>query len=375
MQLAFYAPLKSPNHVTPSGDRTMARLLISALEFGGHQVDVISEFRSFLKTPDKKLFFVTQSAAQTERSRVEEKWRHQKPDAVICYHPYYKAPDFIAAPLCAQFSVPYIAIEASIPSRKNQQLWHLQHDYALHSIRQASRHVCFTKRDKDGLQNYCDAQKIKILPPFLNAQNFPHAQFVTYQRGQPIKLICAGMMRSGAKLCSYQFLAKSLALVKTPWHLTIVGDGDCRADVEQAFAIFNNTQIKFTGGLSHHDVLDALNAAHVYVWPGFDEAYGMAYFEAASMGLPCVALDIAGVGAVVEDGRTGVCVRPQSHQAFASAVENMANFSNERLAMARAAYAMARTERTLKNAAQILDDVLYELSQKTHETKQQEAML
>ncbi|MGO6785324.1 glycosyltransferase family 1 protein, partial [Rhizobium ruizarguesonis] len=42
MRVAFYAPMKSPNHPVPSGDRLMARLLIRALELGGHKVDVVS---------------------------------------------------------------------------------------------------------------------------------------------------------------------------------------------------------------------------------------------------------------------------------------------------------------------------------------------
>ncbi|MDF2688487.1 MAG: glycosyl transferase family 1, partial [Microvirga sp.] len=34
--VAFYAPLKSPNHLLPSGDRTMARLLMKALDRAGY---------------------------------------------------------------------------------------------------------------------------------------------------------------------------------------------------------------------------------------------------------------------------------------------------------------------------------------------------
>ncbi len=32
MRIAFYAPLKSPNHLVVSGDRQMARMLVKALE-------------------------------------------------------------------------------------------------------------------------------------------------------------------------------------------------------------------------------------------------------------------------------------------------------------------------------------------------------
>src|SRR4051812_22263565 len=48
MNIAFYAPLKSPHHPVPSGDRLMARQLMAALTLAGHSVTVASEFRSFL---------------------------------------------------------------------------------------------------------------------------------------------------------------------------------------------------------------------------------------------------------------------------------------------------------------------------------------
>ena len=39
MRIAFYAPMKPPNHPVPSGDRTMARLMMAALELAGHEVE------------------------------------------------------------------------------------------------------------------------------------------------------------------------------------------------------------------------------------------------------------------------------------------------------------------------------------------------
>ena len=36
MNIAFYAPLKPPDHDTPSGDRRMARLLLAAFKVAGH---------------------------------------------------------------------------------------------------------------------------------------------------------------------------------------------------------------------------------------------------------------------------------------------------------------------------------------------------
>ncbi len=46
LKIAFYAPLKPPDHPIPSGDRRVAQLLMSALRHAGHEVRLVSRFRS-----------------------------------------------------------------------------------------------------------------------------------------------------------------------------------------------------------------------------------------------------------------------------------------------------------------------------------------
>ena len=47
MRIAFYAPLKAPNHPVASGDRTMARSFVQALSHAGHEVSLASRLRTF----------------------------------------------------------------------------------------------------------------------------------------------------------------------------------------------------------------------------------------------------------------------------------------------------------------------------------------
>ena len=47
MRVGFYAPMKPPDHPVPSGDRRMGRLLMSAIEHGGHTVELASRFRAY----------------------------------------------------------------------------------------------------------------------------------------------------------------------------------------------------------------------------------------------------------------------------------------------------------------------------------------
>ena len=52
IQIAFYAPLKSPVHPNPSGDRKIAQLFIKALQQADFEVELASSLRSFDKKGD-----------------------------------------------------------------------------------------------------------------------------------------------------------------------------------------------------------------------------------------------------------------------------------------------------------------------------------
>src|SRR4029078_7831636 len=91
MKIAFYAPLKPPDHPVPSGDREMANLLIRALEGGGHHVEVASKLRAFVQRPDADAIARLEAEAGLEVARLDAEWRAgEVPDLWFCYHPYYK---------------------------------------------------------------------------------------------------------------------------------------------------------------------------------------------------------------------------------------------------------------------------------------------
>ena len=79
MRVAFYAPLKPPSHPVPSGDRRIARLLLQALRSAGHDVRVVSTFRSYEGKGDRarQLEIKKRGAAEAERllRTVLKRWR------------------------------------------------------------------------------------------------------------------------------------------------------------------------------------------------------------------------------------------------------------------------------------------------------------
>ena len=134
MKVAFHAPLKSPDHPVPSGDRQLARALLHALRAGGHDVSVASRFRSFDGSgDDTRQARLAQLGAQIAQ-RLIARYRRtaERPDVWFTYHLYHKAPDWLgpAVSACARHSRTCVA-EASIADARRDGAWALGHAAAL----------------------------------------------------------------------------------------------------------------------------------------------------------------------------------------------------------------------------------------------------
>jgi glycosyltransferase involved in cell wall biosynthesis len=356
MKIAFYSPLKSPHHPVPSGDRLMARLLIAALRRAGHEVEVVSEFRSFLKVPSVEAFAALEMQAEREVTQISTLWRGKTvPDLWLTYHPYYKAPDLLGPVLSTSFSIPYVTVEASYSARRNTGIWTEIQQSLLKTVEEATVNICLTERDRRGLEEGMPEARVAMLVPFIDCAGF--AEVVPHP--QHDRLIAVAMMRSGDKMDSYRMLAGSLALLNDiPWTLSIVGDGACRTEVEALFAGFSPERIQWHGELEPSEIAGLFAQSALYVWPGCGEAYGLAYLEAQAAGLPVVAQAIAGVPEVVVNGRTGILTPPGDVVAYAQAIRLALANGQTRNDMAFAARQFVRDERSLEVASERLDEIL-----------------
>ncbi|MEI4488536.1 glycosyltransferase family 4 protein [Frigidibacter sp. MR17.14] len=355
LRVAFYAPLKSPRHPVPSGDRLMARLLIAALERAGHRVTLVSELRAFLPDPnDAPALAALEDAAAQERARIARDWaREGAPDAFLCYHPYYKSPDLLGPPLAAAAGIPWLSAEASLSARRDHGIWAATQGTVRAALAGAAMNLCLTRRDRAGLQAALPAARTCHLPPFLELDDLPPPATGT-------GLVCVAMMRRGDKLDSYRDLAQVLHRLPpgTDWTLTIVGDGPARAEVQALFAGLDPRRLDWQGAVAPEAVGALLSRAALYLWPGCGEAYGLAYLEAQAVGLPVLAWDTAGVPEVVRQGETGILVAPGDHAALAAAVTGLLGDPAQRATMAAAARRAVTERHRIGAAAARLDVIL-----------------
>ncbi|HWA50653.1 MAG TPA: glycosyltransferase family 4 protein [Dongiaceae bacterium] len=340
-RILFYAPLKPPTHPVPSGDRTMARLLLLALRQAGFDVMLASRLRARIADPLEPLAQETMRAqawgiADRLIAKLRAAPKRARPKAVFTYHLYYKAVDWIGPRVAEALDIPYLVAEASHAPKRAAGAWAFNHAGAEAAIAAADAIFCLNPNDKECLAQVTDRRRLVDLPPFLDLQSFApvvpahesaRAQLAARHKldgprdlGRPW-LLAVGMMRKGDKLASYQVLAEALRRAKLARPLLlIIGAGEAQAEVQRAFRDAP-CAVRFLGALPPEQLIGPYAASDLLVWPAINEAFGMALLEAQACGLPVLAGASGGVPAIVADGKTGFLTPPGDAAKFAAGLK------------------------------------------------------
>jgi glycosyltransferase involved in cell wall biosynthesis len=378
MRIAFYAPLKSPTHGTPSGDRRVAGLLMDALARAGHRVELVSTFRSHDAEGDAERQAALRAQGGALGRRLAERWlqapAETRPDLWFTYHVYYKAPDWLGPVASAALGIPYVIAEPSHAGKRAGGPWRIGHEGAAEAIRRAHLLLCPIRDDIEGLERLGVAPgRIERLAPFLDSEPFRAARRArTEHRARLARahgldpavpwLAVAAMMRAGDKLASFRSLAAVLARAAAlPWRLVVAGDGPARAEVEAAFAAAIPGRAALAGALPLAEVAALYAACDLCVWPAVNEAYGMALLEAQAAGVPVIACAARGVPDVVMDGRSGLLAAAGDEAGLASLVGELLSDGVRRESMGKAAAAFVEGERSIEAAAARLGALLARL--------------
>ena len=363
MRIAYYAPLKSPTHGTPSGDRRVAGLLMDALAAAGHQVQLASTFRTYDGDGDAARQRALAAQGGTLAAQLADGWRARaataRPELWFTYHLYYKAPDYLGPAISEALGIPYVVAEASYAPKRAHGSWALGHEATAAAVRKASLVISPSRDDIGGLRQLVDEKRILHLPPFLDSAPYAAA------RAERLRLRAAlaaqhaldaavpwiavvAMMRSGDKLASYRVLAAALAhLSDVDCRVLVAGDGPMRTEVEKLF----DRRAAFLGALTQRRIAELLASCDLYAWPAVNEAYGMALLEAQAAGVPVVAAATRGVPDVVLNGRTGILVRYGDEAALADAMRELLLNGERRRTLGREAARYVAAERSLEAAS------------------------
>ncbi|WP_343560915.1 glycosyltransferase family 4 protein [Kiloniella sp. b19] len=371
MRIAFYAPLKPPHHANPSGDRYLARLLIRAMEEAGHEVELAASLRSRDSGGDvlrqKRLDRIGRKLAERYVRRLENRPDSERPDLWFTYHLYYKAVDWIGPHVCRALEIPYVVAEASVAHKRVGGPWDYSHWALLDALNLVEGVVTLNPHDAGCIPDHVPSWH---LPPFIPSGLFSGAADQVMENRKTITgrynlrsdrpiMACVAMMRPGDKLESYRALSAALrGMPDLQWQLLVIGDGQARSDVEEAFRWAGQDKVVFTGRLEQAELAQTLSACDLYVWPAIREAFGMAFLEAQAAGLPVVAGNAGGVSSVVADNATGILTTEGDVAGFASAVRLLLTTPAKRRGYAEAARQRIASHHDLTVGAQRLDAIL-----------------
>ncbi len=130
MRIAFYAPMKPPDHPVPSGDRQLARLFLQALSHGGHQCEIACHFVSRDGSGDRarqvRLRDLGEKLAALLLRRYQSRPADTRPEAWFTYHLYHKAPDWLGPRVAASLGIPYFIAEASTAPKRAGGPWDIR---------------------------------------------------------------------------------------------------------------------------------------------------------------------------------------------------------------------------------------------------------
>jgi len=362
MRIAFYAPLKPPDHPVPSGDRRIARLFLRALRRAGHQPFVASRLRSYDGAGEPLQQARLAGRARRSAEHLIEVWRRRPetaPELWFTYHLYYKAPDYLGPAVSAALGIPYVIAEASFAAKRASGDWAPGHRAVEAALRQADRVIGLNSADREGvLPVLAHPHRWVAMVPFVDAEAYAAKP---RRPGAAVRLIAVAMMRHGDKLASYRVLGAALAgLLDLRWSLDIIGDGPARSEVAAALGPLG-TRVRFAGALDDAAIARHLAKADLFVWPAINEAFGMALIEAQASGLPVIAGNSGGVGDIIVPGVTGLLVPAGNADAFAAAVRRLIGDPRGRAVLGAAGQEKIRREHDVATAAARLRGIIADL--------------
>jgi len=375
--VAFYAPLKAPDHPTPSGDREIARALLRALRNRGHEVVLASRFGSRDADGDAGRQARLRTVGQRLARRLARRWLlaepAQRPAIWMTYHLYHKAPDWLGPSVAAALGIPYLVVEASHAAKQRHGRWAIGHAGVVAAIVQADAVLCLNPDDWEGLRAVVPESRLHRFPPFVDVRQIrlrtrrrasrrALARRLSLDSAAPL-IAAVGMMRPGDKLASYRQLGKAMTrLRRLPWTLLVIGDGPAREQVRRHLGVLGRGRVRFLGQLPPHQVATVVAATDLMAWPAVNEAFGMALLEAQAAGVPVVAGNARGVPQVVAPGG-GLLAPAGQPAALARRVARLLKSPATRNRLGAGARRWALRQRDLAAAGQRLDAIVRFLTQ------------
>ncbi len=373
MPIALYTPAARPDPAAPWGGPRLMRLVARALEAAGYHTIAPTEFWSDEALEDNRHQAALERKAARRARKLVTAYRDfpavARPEAWLTCDLRHTAPDLIGPAVAEALDIPYLLVGAAYARAEAGGARARWLSYTARAIARARAVLSLTAEDEESIRALVpNTARLYRLAPFLDLAPYRAVDRDAARRAladtlslDPARpwLLAVAPMQTGAALASWRLLGRSLNLIADPpWQLLVVGEGEARWLVEEAMAPLGPGLAVFAGARADDELPAVYAACDLYVWPAYQETFGMAMLEAQAAGLAVVAQDWPGAAAVVANGETGLLTPRQDDVAFAGAVVELCADEERRWAMGEAAAARAQKQHGIESAAATLQRAL-----------------
>ncbi|WP_346293303.1 glycosyltransferase [Sphaerothrix gracilis] len=184
-----------------------------------------------------------------------------------------------------------------------------------------------------------------------------------------VELLYVGRL---AAMKGFPILLKSLVELKNTYanlHLTVVGDGEDRASLEdQVKQLGLQKIVEFVGYQSQSSVREYLKQTDIFVLPSFAEGVPVVLMEAMATQIPVIATRIAGISELVDDGYSGYLVPPGNTASLREKIEVLLQDADRRQEMGRRGRQKIEAEFSISSEAKKFKQVMDSRLRKTIQT-------
>jgi len=128
--------------------------------------------------------------------------------------------------------------------------------------------------------------------------------------GDPLRLVAIGSI---VRMRAYEFVLRAIAGMprsqQSHLQLRFIGDGRDQRRLAALAKRLDLTSVEFLGRVPRTEALDAMRKAHLLVFPSLRDSGGSSVSESLALGVPVLALDLAGPAAMLSRGG-GLLIRP-----------------------------------------------------------------
>lgn len=305
------------------GVERMSVLLMNEMVRRGHQAALTS-----LDSPEARTFYPLDPAIDWTRIDIGDPAGRASPREILTRLAAMRGvvrrfqPDviigfqhgaFVAMAAAALgMGVPVIAAERNAPQRFDHQKDGHGRTFQFQSFRLARFVTVQFDSYRDGYPDFIRDRIVSIPNPVQRIARL--ADPAGSETGRKSLLCVARLSRQKNPAVLVKAFGQ-LAAIFPDWDLTLVGDGEERAEIESlAASIAPTGRIRLTG--TETDVGRHYRDAHLFCLPALWEGFPNALAEAMAHGLPAVGFaDCAGVNALIQPGRTGLLAAPMGDEA------------------------------------------------------------